>query len=30
MVKQVYGGYDKKAFDQNASRMILLAQKVDS
>lgn len=29
-VEQVYGGYDKKAFSQDASRMILLAQKVES
>ena len=26
-IKRVYGGYDKKKFSQNASRMILLAQK---
>jgi len=26
-VKQVYGGYDKKTFSKNASRMILLSQK---
>jgi ubiquinone/menaquinone biosynthesis C-methylase UbiE len=26
-VKQVYGGYDKKKFNSNASRMIMLAQR---
>jgi hypothetical protein len=30
MVEQVYGGYDKKAFSQDASRMIVLAKKVES
>jgi ubiquinone/menaquinone biosynthesis C-methylase UbiE len=30
MVEQVYGGYDKKAFSQDASRMIILAQKAES
>ena len=29
-IKQVYGGYDKKKFSQNASRMILLAQKQEN